>query len=140
MTRSGSVTPSKGQVNAVAIHSWAAPPTSSLIRTASGIAATLSSVVLPMLALLFFSAAEKQYWKLRAPAAEALFDVPRCRHPDPAPRQLVGVECGDHVECVGKRRNEVGPRHRADLERRARRVQAAHGLSAPCGLWAGSSR
>ena len=41
------------------------------IRTASGIAAILSSVVRPMLALLWESEAEKQYWKLRAPAAAA---------------------------------------------------------------------
>ena len=71
ITRSGSVTPSNGQVNAVAMHSWIEPPTSRAIRTASGIAATLSSVLRPMLALLCESVAEKQYWKFRAPAAAA---------------------------------------------------------------------
>ena len=71
ITRSGSVRPSNGHVNAVAMHSWIEPPTSCAIRTASGIAATLSSVLRPMLALLWESDAEKQYWKFRAPAAAA---------------------------------------------------------------------
>ena len=70
-TRSGSTSPSNGQVNAVAMHSWMEPPTSWVIRTASGIAATLASVLRPMLAWLWESEADRQYWKFRAPAAAA---------------------------------------------------------------------
>ena len=40
-------------------------------RTASGIAARLASVERPMLAWLCASEADRQYWKLRAPAAAA---------------------------------------------------------------------
>jgi hypothetical protein len=70
-TRSGSVSPSNGQVKAVAMHSCIEPPASRAIWMASGIAATLSSAVRPMLALLCESDADKQYWKWRAPAAAA---------------------------------------------------------------------
>ena len=105
ITRSGSVRPSNGQVNAVAMHSWMAPPTSRAIRTASGIAATLSSVLRPMLALLWESEAEAvlpNFVSRRRP-----FDVAR-RDPDPAPVQLVGCQRGDHIDRVGQRRNQIG--------------------------------
>ena len=110
--------PLEGQVNAVAMHSWIAPPTSWLIRTASGIAATLSSVVRPMLALLWESDAEKQYWKLRAPAAAAFSTCRGVATQIQHRSSSSGVERGDDVERVGQWRDEVGPRHRADLQRR----------------------
>ena len=118
MTRSGSVSPSKGHVNAVAMHSWMAPPTSWLIRTASGIAATLSSVVRPMLALLWESEAEKQYWKLRAPAAAAFSTCRGVATQIQHRVELLGFERGDDLERIRKWGNEIGPRHRTDFQRR----------------------
>ena len=58
-----------------------------------------------------------------------LLDVPRRGDPDPAPVELVGCQRGDDVERVGKRRDEVRPGHRADLERGdAERQQLADDL------------
>jgi hypothetical protein len=75
-TRSSGTVPSNGQVKDVAMHSWICPLTSCAYSTAWGSAARLSSVVRPMFALLCESDAERQYWKLRAPAAAALATWP----------------------------------------------------------------
>ena len=116
ITRSGSVRPSNGHVNAVAMHSWMDPPTSCAIRTASGIAATLSSVLRPMLALLWESDAEKQYWKFRAPAAAAFSTCRGVATQIQQRSSSSGLEGGDDIERIGKRRNEIRSRHRTDLQ------------------------
>jgi len=73
------------------------------------------------------SDAEKQYWKFRAPAAARLLDVARRRHPDPAPVELIGIERRDDIERIGKRRNEIGSRHRTDLQRRLHQAPRVRG-------------
>ena len=111
------------------MQSWMEPPASCAIRTASGIAATLSSVVRPMLALLCESEAEKQYWKFRAPAAAAFSTcrgvATQIQHRSSSSAFRAAID----VERIGQRRNEIRPRHRTDLQGRdAQRQQFADDL------------
>ena len=58
------------------MHSWILPPASRAYSTAWGSAARLALVVRPMLAWLWASEAERQYWTLRMPALTAFATWP----------------------------------------------------------------